>query len=82
MSFFSGSFKKKKSGYNGATSPRSSMDSSSRRSQGTFDSSHEEPPESDDKILELFDQMLVKKKFKIIYIYTFFFEQKNSCIII
>lgn len=62
MSFFSGSFKKKKnSGHYGATSPRSSIDSSSRRSQGANDGMSEEPqPDSDDQINELFDQMLVK----------------------
>lgn len=59
MSFFSGSFKKKKSsGHYGPTSPRASIDSSSRRSQGTYETS-EEPPESDEIINEMFDQMLV-----------------------
>lgn len=64
MSFFSGSFKKKKSsGHYGATSPRSSIDSSSRRSQGANDGTDaEHQPDSDDQINELFDQMLVKKK--------------------
>jgi hypothetical protein len=62
MSDFFGSFRKKKGhGKSGSTSPRSSIDSSSRRSQGANDVLSDEPmPNSDDQIDELFDQMLVK----------------------
>lgn len=62
MSDFFGSFRKKKgSGQHGATSPRSSIDTSSRRSQGATDGINDEPmPNSDEQIDDLFDQMLVK----------------------
>jgi hypothetical protein len=61
MSDFFGSFRKKRgTGQHGATSPRSSIDGSSRGSQGTTDGAKEEPmPNSDEQIDELFDQMLV-----------------------
>lgn len=61
MSDFFGSFRKKRGASQyGATSPRASMDSSSRRSQGATDGANDEPmPNSDEQIDELFDQMLV-----------------------
>lgn len=61
MSDFFGSFRKKKShGQPPVTSPRASIDGSSRRSMGPFDGKIEENmPNSDEKIEELFDQMLV-----------------------
>lgn len=61
MSDFFGSFRKKRGAAQyGATSPRASMDSSSRRSQGATDGANDEPmPNSDEQIDELFDQMLV-----------------------
>lgn len=70
MSDFFGSFRKKKSNVSsGATSPRSSIDTSSRRSQGANDVITDEPmPDTDEKIEELFDQMLVKRPYSFIYI--------------
>ncbi|KAI9249024.1 armadillo-type protein, partial [Sporodiniella umbellata] len=62
MSDFFGSFRKKKSnGQSSATSPRASIDSSSRRSMGPIDGKIEEMPTSDEKIEELFDQMLARR---------------------
>lgn len=67
MSDFFGSFRKRKGNVpSGATSPRSSIDTSSRRSQGPNDVTSEEPmPDTDEQIEDLFDQMLVKKERKI-----------------
>lgn len=64
MSDFFGSFRKKKGNVNSsATSPRSSIDTSSRRSQGANDVTTDEPmPDTDEQIEELFDQMLVSTK--------------------
>ncbi|KAG1461927.1 hypothetical protein G6F56_005619 [Rhizopus delemar] len=63
MSDFFGSFRKKKShGQPPVTSPRASIDGSSRRSMGPFDGKIEENmPNSDEKIEELFDQMLARR---------------------
>lgn len=58
MSDFFGTLKKRKSNEpSGTTSPRSSLDSGSRKS---VDASNEDPmPDPDEKIDELFEQMLV-----------------------
>ncbi|RCH84609.1 hypothetical protein CU098_001177, partial [Rhizopus stolonifer] len=62
MSDFFGSFRKKKhNATSGATSPRSSIDSSSRRSQGPNDVTDEPMPNSDEQIDDLFDQMLSRR---------------------
>lgn len=64
MSDFFGSFRKKRgNGQSGATSPRSSIDSFSRKSQGATDTSEEPMPNTDEQIDELFDQMLVCRAF-------------------
>ncbi|CAO3678071.1 unnamed protein product [Rhizopus microsporus] len=63
MSDFFGSFRKKKNyGHSSATSPRSSIDGLSRRSQGPYEGIGEENmPSSDDQIEEMFDQMLARR---------------------
>lgn len=74
MTDFFGSFRKKKNyGHSSATSPRSSIDGLSRRSQGPYEGIGEENmPSSDDQIEEMFDQMLV--------IITYFVRKKQKSV--